>query len=360
MTEAGLNTINLSQLNTCQQIVLFVLIVVGSAIWVSIATVHIRKRAFEQKLQELADKRKKKLPLSRSFHVSFSKTRRNSSGQREAAIASGAIRGSAIINGNGSSKDDTSLDPNEHITFCPTDEQEPADEYVGLDEPKDASHSTAQPISSPLSPDGNLSRHLTTGSGNGRNDPSSPGDFSSTLPGKVQILEYPHPKSLDRDLNSSTTFRRSHTRIFSGGGVGARLGLNNHPRNAPPHVHQTRSIDEEEKASRRTGESFGILDKYLKGFNGLVGRNSQFHGLSEKERRKLGGLEYDALSLLSYLVPVYFLLFQLAGAIGMGAWMQINRPGLALENGLNPFWTGSFFAIVSGLWNHSTAVSNEF
>jgi hypothetical protein len=69
-------------------------------------------------------------------------------------------------------------------------------------------------------------------------------------------------------------------------------------------------------------------------------------------------LEYDALCLLSYLVPAYFFLFQLLGAIGVGAWMQINRPDLALQNGLDPFWTGSFFAIVSDMGLASSAASN--
>lgn len=40
MTEAGLNTINLSQMNTFQQFILFLLILLGSAIWVSIAVVR--------------------------------------------------------------------------------------------------------------------------------------------------------------------------------------------------------------------------------------------------------------------------------------------------------------------------------
>jgi len=350
MTEAGLNTINLSQLNTFQQVVLFVLIIIGSAIWVSTATVHVRKRAFEEKLQELADIRKKKLRLSRTIRISMSK--RNTGGQREEAIASGAVRGSAIVDGKGKFVDELSPDPKAHITFDPSDERE---------ESGDTAHSTLYSRHLPLSLDGSLNSNepIPTPSEDDKRDASLPAAKSSGLPDRIQIMEPPNPRRRDSDLNSGTIpFRRSRTRIFSGRGVGARSALNNHPRNALPNLQRTRSIYDEEKASDGRGDSFAFLDKYLVGFNGLVGRNSQFHGLTEKERRQLGGLEYDALALLSYLVPTYFFVFQLFGAVGMGLWMQLVRPELALQNGLNPFWTGSFFAIVSDPKPYSPAVSD--
>ncbi|KAK3367461.1 cation transport protein-domain-containing protein [Podospora didyma] len=53
MTEAGLNTVNLSQITTWQQTMLFMLIVFGSSIWVSIWTVLARKRAFEKRFHDI-------------------------------------------------------------------------------------------------------------------------------------------------------------------------------------------------------------------------------------------------------------------------------------------------------------------
>jgi potassium uptake Trk family protein len=67
--------------------------------------------------------------------------------------------------------------------------------------------------------------------------------------------------------------------------------------------------------------------------------------LTEKERRELGGYEYKAICLLSWLVPAYFILFQLLGCLGLGAYVANNRPSTALENGLNPWWVGSFNAV---------------
>ncbi|RYP52363.1 hypothetical protein DL768_002474 [Monosporascus sp. mg162] len=51
MTVAGLNTVNLSQMTTWQQIMLLLLIIIGSSIWVSIWNILVRKHAFERRLQ---------------------------------------------------------------------------------------------------------------------------------------------------------------------------------------------------------------------------------------------------------------------------------------------------------------------
>jgi potassium uptake Trk family protein len=67
--------------------------------------------------------------------------------------------------------------------------------------------------------------------------------------------------------------------------------------------------------------------------------------LTEKERRELGGYEYRAVRLLAWLVPTYFVLFQLLGCLGLGAYVANNKASVALENGLNPWWVGSFNAV---------------
>ncbi|KAI5288608.1 hypothetical protein KEM54_005076 [Ascosphaera aggregata] len=81
------------------------------------------------------------------------------------------------------------------------------------------------------------------------------------------------------------------------------------------------------------------------GVQGLVGRNSAFYGLTTEDRRKLGGVEYRALSLLSVLVPVYCFSFQFLGAIGLGAWIAKHDPEAARANAVKPWWVGIFNAI---------------
>lgn len=69
MTEAGLNTVNLSQMTTFQQIVLWLLILMGSSIFVSIGTVFARKRAFETRFKDLVKQHKEQ---RRGYRRSFS------------------------------------------------------------------------------------------------------------------------------------------------------------------------------------------------------------------------------------------------------------------------------------------------
>ncbi|TEB33688.1 TrkH-domain-containing protein [Coprinellus micaceus] len=60
-------------------------------------------------------------------------------------------------------------------------------------------------------------------------------------------------------------------------------------------------------------------------FSGLVvGRNSDFRTetLSDEQVEDLGGAEYRALRLLSYLVPAYFITTQLTSFILFGPWMS--------------------------------------
>ncbi|KAF6840750.1 cation transporter [Colletotrichum musicola] len=65
MTEAGLNTVNLSEMTVWQQVMLWLLIIVGSTVWVSIWTVLARKHAFEKRFREIveAERERDQLPV---------------------------------------------------------------------------------------------------------------------------------------------------------------------------------------------------------------------------------------------------------------------------------------------------------
>jgi len=70
MTEAGLNTINLSSLTTWQQTILFLLILFGGQIWVSIWTVAFRKHVFEKSFKDIVrTERKRRMRRSGSGHL---------------------------------------------------------------------------------------------------------------------------------------------------------------------------------------------------------------------------------------------------------------------------------------------------
>lgn len=293
--------------NTWQQVVLFILIIMGSAIFVSSAILHIRKRAFESRLEELAERRNThhRLPLVRSMTSKMSRSRRKSSAgqaERDAAVASGAIRGRAI--------DDTILG----------DGQERRDISPDLDTPGMTRR---------------RSMHLDTAI-----------ESEDEAPELGNHIHFDTPTSPERgSAAQGSKLRKLHSRVMSSSGVGAH-SMDAHPRYARPLSSAIGQIpfDDDEKRAAPSGAT-RTVDKYLKTLNGYIGRNSQFHNLSEAERRKLGGIEYDAVCLLSWLVPCYFVLLQLLGALGIGAWLTVNNPSLTRTNGLNPFWTGAFFAI---------------
>lgn len=250
----------------------------GSAIFVSSAVIHVRKQAFEKKLQELADSRERR--LLRPLAFTFSSKRHSVSSNSKLNTRLDTNRGRATME---TSKDAEENNANQTV------------ETNGMTE--DAMKDS---------------------------DIDEPGVPSSRM--RIQFADdvnLPPTANLESGVRSR---RQSLSRILSNTGVGAH-SIYNHPRTALPSML---SLNDPGFTSQMRKSR---LNKYVDSVNGYIGRNSQFHHLTEEERRVLGGIEYDAICLLSWLVPTYFVLFQLFGAIGCGAWMQINRPSLAYTNG---------------------------
>lgn len=250
-------------MNTFQQAILFLLLIIGSAILVSITVLTVRKRAFENKLKGVSDERETSRRASASnlqddFEMD-SREGESSSNDGRGQICQSQLKSTVII------------------------------------------------------------QHAST---------------SAMDDNQIHWLD-------DDQVTASDTRRHHHHHhsVFSMAGVGARPDLNNHPHDAPPLPLYT----EDSPMSGFKGLIRGT-QKYFSS-KGLISRNSQFHGLTSAEREELGGVEYKAISLLSWIVSLYFLLFLLLGIIGVGSWLQTNHPEVARVNGLDPFWTGAFFAV---------------
>lgn len=181
---------------------------------------------------------------------------------------------------------------------------------------------------------------------------SSKGDDKPNVTAQETPAQPSSPKADDDHIRwveddqvtiGGTKLRHHHNhhphRVFPMVGVGARLDLNNHPRDVPPNL----PIHEEEELTGLKG-IFRGTQKYFSS-KGFVSRNSSFHGLTPAERDELGGVEYRAVSFLSVIVPLYWLSFLLLGIIGVGGWLEANHPEIPRSNGLSPFWTGAFFAV---------------
>ncbi|KAK4236468.1 cation transport protein-domain-containing protein [Achaetomium macrosporum] len=248
MTEAGLNTVNLSRMTTWQQTILFLLIILGSSIWVSIWTVVARKHAFEQRFQDIVRAERMRRASRSGSAVSLPRLQRFLSFRKAS-------------------------------TTPAADRIEPASAPVAGLNPTMIAAAAQQ--ERPLSP----ARIVFVNT-------LRPGDAVSTA------AQHPSENQPSRRNGRVKEDRPAHGKDD----VGIRHLL-----------------------AHRAG-----------------GRNAQFHGLTIEERERLGGCEYRALRVLSVIVPLYFVLWQLLGCLALGAWINNSQPGPPLRNGINPWWLGIF------------------
>lgn len=292
MTEAGLNTVNLSEMTTWQQVLLWLLIIVGGSIWVSIWTVLIRKHAFERRFQEIVEKERRRrherrnasltlLPISQRFR-SFGKS-------KNASTALPALSGSAYAHQKGTARLSISN---------PTDGRPMAATVPSLPGPSEGPKSALSSTPDlPLScPDGSV-----VGDDHGGSNPTTASD---------------HVTFADEQKAVSSSIKQRP------GAVQRHLAHTD-----PPTPTLTTFMTADETPCHTTHK---------------VGRNAQFHGLTGEEREKLGGTEYRALRLLSVIVPIYFVSWQLFGSLALGAWIATNQPRPALDNAISPWWNGIF------------------
>lgn len=301
MTEAGLNTVNLSTLTTFQQVILWLLIVVGSAIFVSVATVRTRKRAFEVRFGEVVGRYKEERRRERMRSGS-----RDAMGSRR-GDGNGLMRANwtfpSTSGGNGG---EDALEMEEGLKVRPVGGEGDDNCMTAISEisprggiPKDmGDHITFAPNAYPVNGKGKAN-DVTVGSSN----------TETATPARSTNFQFP------TSISENT--------------IKHRVQETSTP------IQQT-----------QTGQQDLAPLQYPSYLNSnTTGRNAQFHGLSRAEREHLGGVEYRAISFLAWLVPLYFILWQLLGGIGLGAYMAYNKSNVALENGINPWWLGVFNAI---------------
>lgn len=304
MTEAGLNTVNLSTMTTFQQFILWLLIIIGSAIWVSIFTVLTRKRYFESRFKDIVKRQKEARRMHRRS-MSDIRDRPASRLDEERKVAEPADH--SVFEGRHSEPRDPTAGPS---STGPVAEKSSDRAAVGGSE--DSTVVGNEPLKDITNHDGT------------RSDPDH-----------ISFMRYASPSPKERQ----------HTRVLSFVGVGA------HPYSTSFKFPPTEGLTNRE-AKRANAHNRDEGDKiahwqyphYLT--RHTTGRNAQFFGLSKAEREHLGGVEYRAITLLAYVVPIYFVLWQLLGCLGLGAYMAHNKASTAYENGINPWYVAS-----SNVWD---------
>ncbi|KAI0006312.1 TrkH-domain-containing protein [Xylariaceae sp. FL0662B] len=305
MTEAGLNTVNLSQMTTWQQVLLWLLIIIGSAIWVSIWTVLVRKNAFEARFEEVVRKdRERRLE------------------RRNASFGLLPITQRLRTLGRSRTAQDDGHDPlnPERCRATSSQTRDINGDVMRISRPIDGrSFSTTVPPRQQGGPDDGIGL-----------DP---------IPKSPAIEPFSHHHHLTGDgvaLGTETNYSRASMNTEHITFVG----------NPGPKANST-SISPRDNPVRRQLSILDSIDSrgsharsHLSSHK--VGRNGQFHDLTNEDREQLGGTEYRALKLLSIVVPLYAFLWQFLGCISIGAWIANNQPQPAMDNAISPWWNGIF------------------
>lgn len=300
MTLAGLNTINLSELNTFQQFLLFVLILLGSAIFVSIAVVHVRRKAFEQRFKN-AVKSQRRQPRERRYL-----SNRASFGSSHAPELVPVVDGVEVGGSETHSLNQAGDEADEAVRgdHSPTKRKQwMIDEF-------------------PLEPEYEMDQMEQ---GNSAIDSNNERDPSFVADAPTRRITFAHPNSPIR--------ARELARVISMQGIGLRQDIVN---NSSQNSHMSNRTPSFSDTDVNIGDRRGRLD-FLSPAS-FIGRNSQFSSLTPAERDRLGGVEYRAITLLAFIVPLYYILWQLLGSIGLGAYIAKNRADTTRINGLNPWY----------------------
>ncbi|KEY71269.1 hypothetical protein S7711_02375 [Stachybotrys chartarum IBT 7711] len=108
-----------------------------------------------------------------------------------------------------------------------------------------------------------------------------------------------------------------------------------------------RSASSNRQSRHSESQSRRNLDLPRLSRNATVGRNSQFHNLTEHDRELLGGVEYRSLKLLLKIITGYFFGLHLLGVVCLLPWIHNAQPKYKdwlAENGQNETWWAFYSA----------------
>ncbi|KAI0196439.1 cation transport protein-domain-containing protein [Astrocystis sublimbata] len=281
LTASGLNTVNVSQLTTFQQVQLCVFMIMGSQVIVSYFTIAFRKRIFEKRFEDI---------------VEMERAKRKATTSKTGAVVgiTGAMIGLQVMGSFGKSqgrKQGQSSRP-----WASKRNMEPNVLPVSIPEEPASQDNSATGIS-------------------GESERGQP---------QQQHIGFLEPIREDGPQAATTGHSIYQTHSHQSGNTARRR----------PQTMESRTSD----------AGFNV-QTFLKEQKGNIGRNGQFFNLSDDQREYLGGVEYRALKFLSAFVIAYFVLWQLIGAIALGAWMSVYAVDDSAVNAQNPWWAGIFLAI---------------
>lgn len=310
---------------------LFSLIVVGSSIFVSIFVLLVRLRAFEQEFKQSIKKRREMKEKNRASARESSRRRTSNLFRRSADDSMLPSYRKAANFSEPHSEDDCDFSEKQPHPLAQQTVDSAGESSTGR------SHGA---IAAAFSANAHVTSRVDTNSlprlSVSKSVPNDRNSYSSVL----------SQTNSPRSLNSRRLHRvqeRARRPSISFSTTDAPASSSHPPRSTSTASRSGPRFPGPPKLStpgRPPSVHGAPTEPFVESASGFFAYNSSVYGLSMTERQQLGGCEYSAILMLSMIVPLYWVMFQLLSALALGAWIQNNRPETTRANGINPFWVG--------------------
>lgn len=399
-TQAGLNPVDVNKLNTCQQVIITLCSMASSPITINSFVVFLRLFWFEKKFQNLVrEARNRRTTISKSKSTAQPEQQARPqngvngrhitvmhNGNRTRMTNDGIVLDNVDKPSNGSSSgvspDETppgqdsgpavTDSPGPGIRFAGTvkrsdgveDDQlkyprkRTQEEHIAiLERQRNNNNDEILRIPGPMDVERGLRPSRIEEDSDEQDPPLSPGarvnstgDADRSARPKGITIQEPaakepkHNSTMD-DINDDarafinvlTPFRLRKPRFFNKSDDNLH-----HDRDAPfSKIKRRQTLDTIRNALTRDKEQDEA--PYLS-WQPTLGRNSQFHDLTEDQREELGGIEYRSLKTLSLILTMYFWGFWILAVICLTPWiLNSSYYGSIVDNaGQSRAWWGIF------------------
>ena len=389
-TQSGLNTVNVNDLKTGQQTILYLGAMMCNPIVIHSAVVFVRLYWFEKRFKDVVlEARKLRRTKSRNRTTTKDdlenanptlsirgrviqllphtgrRTGRNQHSQSDEKLDNPPhANGKAVEPSLGSQKDDDSSDdgpkqnPQDDGGFpfsasrsaedVRLPEQRPPEQHIlFLENQRNPHDTTTLRIPSPREfergsrpehldgIDNHLLRQMTVDPDLAPRSDNDNGDPHARVERATTHITIDEPRVMRDRSEKMTTFPRVNTK---------RSGQQqSHDRNGPgPYAQRPRANTS--RSFLRSNTSRTMEPAPYLSWQPTIGRNSFFFDLTEDQREELGGIEYRSLKLLAKVLVAYFFLFHLFGALCLFPWILRSRTygQVVDEVAQNRVWWGFF------------------
>ena len=371
-TQSGLNTIDVNQLKTGPQVVLYLWGMLCNPIVIHSFVVFIRLYWFEKRFQHIVrDAKHLRRTKSRTRTNTFNKDEANDTSQEEMGVRGRAIK---VLHNTQRKLGRSGARPEGDNETASTAVGRGSDSSENLEKPEVSDH-----VVPPTLPDGvrlpaqmNAEQHIAFL----ENQRNPKDDTTLRIPSPREFDRGGVPEAIDED--GANDIARQFTnldRAVRGSNEGEQMKthitidepniVRNRTRTGTFAMSNTKtSGDENEDPARRMLSnraqrrqtfadmirSYTTKEKdedpmpYLS-YEATIGRNSMFVNLTEEQREELGGIEYRSLKTLALILSCYFFGFHLLGLISLVPWAQhVSYGKIVQDAGQGRPWWGVFTA----------------